>query len=74
MAKKHHMTKHEYNAKNRKHHSRSSLRIEEEESIPTSGYGTHKKKSDMDMKKRLRTIRGYSGEMSAGDEEYDDVE
>ena len=72
MAKKHHMTKHEYKANNRKHHYRSSLRIEEEESVPKSTYGTDKKKNDMEMKKRLRTIRGYSGEMSDVDEEYNE--
>jgi hypothetical protein len=72
MAKKHHMTKHEYNANNRKHQYRPSARIEEE-SVPKSTYGTYKKKSDMDMKKRLRTIRAYSDDMPDFDEEDDDA-
>ena len=72
MAKKHHMTKHEYVANTKKRHYSSSLRIEEKEGgFPKSTYATQRKKSETEMKNRLRNIRRASDDTSGLDEEYD---
>ena len=74
MAKKHHMTKHEYVANNRKHQYKLSLGTEgEDESSLKSTYATHRKKNDTEMKKRLRSIRRASDEMPDVDEDDDSV-
>jgi hypothetical protein len=70
--KKHHMTKHEYVAYKRTNHYNHFLEDEGEDSKFTkSKYVTYRKKSDAEMRRQLRNIRGYSDEML--DEEYDEV-
>jgi hypothetical protein len=72
MAKKHHMTKHEYVAHNRKHRYAPFLGTDrEDESFSKSTYTTQRKKSETEMKNRLRSIRRSSDDMPDFDEEDD---
>ena len=71
MAKKNHMTKHEYVAYKRRYRYEPSLDGEGEDGKHTkSKYITYRKKSDTEMKKRLRNIQEYSDDIL--DEEYDE--
>lgn len=70
--KKNHMTKkHEYAPYKRRHSDDPSLDVEGEEIRYTkSKYAKYRKKRDMQIKKRLRTILEYSDGIF--DEEYDE--
>lgn len=70
MAKKHHMTKHQYAAyKKEQQRYDHPFELEQEESGHTkSSHGKYTKKSEKKMKKLFRNIQGHSGDIL--DEEY----
>lgn len=72
MAKKHHMTKHQYVAYKKTHRQYNHpVKVEQEEIEQTkSNHGKYSKKREKKMKTVLRNIQGISGEIL--DEEYAD--
>jgi hypothetical protein len=62
--KKPHMTKYEYEARHTKYRYAHSLDVEGEENRSVkSMYAKDREKSDMEMKKRLRSIQRFSDDV-----------
>ena len=71
MAKKRHMTKHQYKAYEKTHHSKHPVEVEQEKiRQEKSLYGKFRKKSHEKIKRHLLDIQDYSDNVL--DEEYDD--
>jgi len=72
MSKKHHMTKHQYEAYNKKQRRRNhSFEVEQEEGRHAqSNNDKYRNRRDEKVKRLLRNTQGNSGEIP--DEEYDE--